>query len=273
MSHGFEKLLKASVPPGLVDLGNRILRQGVYYSGNYSNWMSASEHATGYDSGLILERVRQASMQVKTGAAVFERDSVLFDHVQHSFPVLAGLLRVATENGNHLSVLDFGGSLGSSYFQCRDFLSVVDELQWSIVEQEAFVRCGQEHFATGQLQFFYTIGECLQHMRPDVALLSGVLQYLESPGPVIEELVETGIPCIIVDRTSFSDAPADRITVQHVPPSIYPASYPCRIFSRQQFLALFQDRYEVIAGFGSNDGGATVNGLEFAFSGMILRKC
>ena len=265
--------MKAWVPPGLIGPGKRILRHGIYFSGNYSDWKTASSHATGYDAAQILEQVKQSVLKVKSGAAVYERDSVLFDKVEHSYPALAGILRAAAENGNRLSVLDFGGSLGSSYFQCRDFLSVVDELQWSIVEQEGFVRCGQENFETEQLRFFYTIEECLQHMTPNVVLLSGVLQFLESPGPVLEQLIETAIPYIIVDRTTFSEASADMITVQHVPPSIYPASYPCRILSRQWFLEIFQDRYEVIADFDANDTGASVNGLDYTFSGMILRKC
>jgi putative methyltransferase (TIGR04325 family) len=272
MSHGFKKILKAWVPPGLIGPGKRMLRHGIYFSGNYSDWKTASSHATGYDAAQILEQVKQSVLKVKSGAAVYERDSVLFDKVEHSYPVLAGVLRAAAENGNRLSMLDFGGSLGSSYFQCRDFLSVVEDLQWSIVEQEGFVRCGQENFETEQLRFFYTIEECMQHMIPNVVLLSGVLQFLESPATVLEQLIETAVPYIIIDRTTFSEASADMITVQHVPPSIYPASYPCRIFSRQRFLELFQDRYEVIAESDSNDTGASVNGLDYTFSGMILRK-
>jgi len=266
------KIIKRWLPPVAVESIGHFLKKANYYTGNYSDWAAASERASGYDAELILEKVKQAVLKVKSGAAVYERDSVLFDHVEHSYPVLAGMLRAASENGNRLSVLDFGGSLGSSYFQCRNFLSVVDNLQWGIVEQEKFVQCGRNSFAVGQLQFFYTPDECLQHMTPNVVLLSSVMQYIESPGTVLGELMEKGIPYIIIDRTPFSDAPADRITVQHVPPSIYPASYPCRIFSRQRFLELFQDRYEVIAEFDSDDGRASASGLEFSFSGMILRK-
>src|SRR5690606_1701818 len=108
--------------------------------------------------------------------AVFERDSMLFDEVHHSFPVLAGLLRAAAENAGSLSVLDFGGSLGSSYYQCKDFLAVIRELQWSVVEQEHFVRAGREEFSTDRLNFFYSIAECVESAAPNVALLSGVLQ-------------------------------------------------------------------------------------------------
>lgn len=266
------KIIKRWLPPVLIESVGPFLKKANSYSGNYSDWAAASQQASGYDAELILEKVKQAVLKVKSGAAVYERDSVLFDDVEHSYPVLAGMLRAASENGNRLSVLDFGGSLGSSYFQCRDFLSVVGDMQWGIVEQENFVYCGRENLETGPLRFFYTIEECVQHMTPNVVLLSSVMQYIESPGTVLGELMEKGIPYIIVDRTPFSGALADRITVQHVPPSIYTASYPCRIFSRQRFLDLFQDRYEVIAGFDSNDGRASASGLEFTFSGMILRK-
>jgi hypothetical protein len=37
------------------------------------------------------------------------KSSVLFDEIQHSFPLLAGLLRAALENDGVLIVFDFGG--------------------------------------------------------------------------------------------------------------------------------------------------------------------
>jgi hypothetical protein len=74
MSRRFRNLLKVLVPPGILVLGNRILRLGVYYSGNYSNWQAASQRATGYNAEQILERVKQAMLKVKGGAAVYERD-------------------------------------------------------------------------------------------------------------------------------------------------------------------------------------------------------
>ncbi len=266
------KIIKRWLPPVAIESIRHFLKKTNCYSGNYSDWVAASEQASGYDAELILETVKQAVLKVKSGAAVYERDSVLFDHVEHSYQVLAGMLRAASENGGRLSVLDFGGSLGSSYFQCRDFLSVVDDLQWCIVEQENFVQCGRDNLETEQLRFFFTIEECLQQVTPNVVVLSSVLQYLESPATILEQLMETGAPYIIIDRTPFSAAPADRITVQHVPPSIYPASYPCWIFSKQLFLELVRERFELIAEFDSNDAGASVGGLEFAFGGMILRQ-
>jgi len=46
----------------------------------------AMELSTGYDSERILGKVRDSLLKVKRGEAVYERDSVLFDKVQYSWP-------------------------------------------------------------------------------------------------------------------------------------------------------------------------------------------
>lgn len=263
---------KQWLPPILIEYLKPIMRHGIYFSGRHADWDSASKSASGYDAGLILEKVKRATLEVKDGEALFERDSVLFNKAQHSFPVLAGLLRAAAENNGRLSVLDFGGSLGSSYFQCRNFLSVLSSLNWNVVEQPHFVQCGRECIESGPLKFFFSIDEALSENKPDVVLLSSVLQYLPEPYLILSELMQGKTNYLIIDRTPFSEAVNDAITVQHVPPSIYPASYPCRIFSKQAVIAQLSSQYEIVAEFESNDGSAMANGLRFAFGGMIWRK-
>lgn len=264
---------KRWLPPALIDHFKPLLKRGIYFSGRYADWLAASKLAVGYDTDHILERVKKATLEVRAGTAAFERDSVLFSEIQHPFPVLAGLLRAAIEDGERqLSVLDFGGSLGSSYFQCRQFLSVLHSLRWSIIEQEHFVRCGQELFESEQLRFYFTIEECLQKETPNAALLSSVLQYMPEPYPILAKLMESGIKYLIIDRTPFSDSKNDVITLQYVPPSIYATSLPCRIFSKEAFIAQVPHGYEIIAQFESNDGGGVAAGLKFAFGGMILRR-
>jgi putative methyltransferase (TIGR04325 family) len=260
------------LPPGFLEFLKPILGRAVYYSGNFSEWPGACERATGYDSEVILEKVCQARLKVAAGEARFERDGVLFDHVQHSFPVLAALFRAAIEDHNQLSILDFGGSLGSSYFQCRDFLSIMPRLSWAVVEQPHFVRCGKQYFENAELRFFHGVGEAVVATRPNVVLFSSVLQYLPEPWKVIDELIGSAIRYIVIDRTPFTETVRDLITIQHVPPSIYPATYPCRIFARQAFLDRLRTDYEILAAFNSDDGSAQVGGTPFTYGGMILRK-
>ena len=105
-----------------------------------------------------------------------------------------------------------------------------------------------------------------------MALLSSVLQYVPEPYDVLNELMESEIQYLIIDRTPFSDSVDDIITVQHVSASIYPASYPCRIFARKPFIEKLNTHFEVIAQFESADGTAVIGGREFTFGGLILRK-
>ena len=84
-------------------------------------------------------------------------------------------------------------------------------------------------------------------------LLSSVLQYLESPYDVLAQVL--ALPCdhVIIDRTPFWDGPSDRLCVQTVPPSIYAASYPSWVFSRQLFRSQVGEEWRFVATFDGRD--------------------
>ena len=262
--------IKQLLPPILFNtiktLNNREKKYGFF--GDYKSWDNACKDCTGYDSELILNKVRDALLKVKNGEAVYERDSVLFDRIQYSFPLLAGLLRAASANQNKLSVLDFGGSLGSHYYQYRYFLSELDVLSWNIVEQEKFVECGQKLFQDEQLNFYHDIDTCVELAKPDVLIMSCVAAYVHEPYTLITSLISHKFKYIIFDRTAFTCNNSDRLTVQMVPPSIYQASYPAWFLSKSKFLDLFQDKYKLLVEFDSFD---KVN-IESEFKGFIFRK-
>src|SRR2546423_4469658 len=132
-------IVKEILPPVLVKLLTRTSRYG--WKGNYSTWQEAIRHCNGYDSPGILEKVKFSALKVKKGVAPYERDSVLFDRIAYSWPLLASLLWIAAKNRGRLNVLDFGGSLGSSYFQNRQFISGLNEIRWYVIEQPNFVEC------------------------------------------------------------------------------------------------------------------------------------
>lgn len=254
MSAKIKPVFEEIIPPILIKAYRLIFNNKYGFFGNYSSWEDALKDSDGYDSDLILEKVRDSLLKVKEGKAVYERDSVLFDKIHYSWPVLAGLLRIASANKNKLSVLDFGGSLGSHYYQYKQFLSDLDELRWSIVEQEKFVRCGKQLFENEQLKFYSDLETCLKHEQPDVILLSGVIQYLEYPYRLLECLLDCNIKHIIFDRTPFIKGCRDRLTVQRVPPQIYDASYPAWFFNLDKFMSFFSDKYQLLLEFDALAG-------------------
>ena len=268
-----KRLIKDWVPPAALSLYRRWRKKGTSYNGNYSSWQEALANSTGYDSDLILDKVSTALLKVKSGEAVYERDSVLFDRIEHPFPLLAALLRAAVDKEGELTVLDFGGSLGSTYFQCRDFLSVLPQLKWCIVEQEKFVRRGREYFETDQLRFFFTMQECMEKEKPNVMLFSSVLQYIKDPYELLKLAMGTEVQYIVIDRTQFSALNRDWLSVQSVPPEIYSASYPCWIFSESNFRRFLSEQFDLIADFDALGGNChVVGGVDFTYKGMIWRR-
>ncbi len=253
------------IPPAIFKLYQRLFnRYG--FSGNYATWEEAKKVSSGYDSALILDKVKEALLKVKNGEAVYERDSVVFDKVQYSWPLLAGLLWIATENGNRLNIIDFGGSLGSTYFQNRKFLMDLD-VKWNIVEQKHFVECGKKYFADDRLNFYYDLESCLKEQKPFAIIFSSVLQYMEKPYEFMDSVLKHRFRYIVIDRTAFIAKGDDIITIQRVPKEIYQASYPGWFFNQEKFLIFFKDKYDLIADFESNDRA----NITSVFKGYIFK--
>ena len=169
--------------------------------------------------------------------------------------------------------------MGSTYFQNKKFLTHLDELRWSIVEQPAFVKCGREFFQDDTLTFFFSIDECLQQNDARAILLSSVLPYVEKPHQLLDSIIKHRFQYIIIDRTPLIKQRTDRLTIQKVPPSIYNANYPAWFFSRDGLLSAFEKEYELIADFDAlggkiliEGGVATDKGFIFKLKGSVLQS-
>jgi len=271
-----KEMIRLATPPVFVRLTRReraIEPPTVAYglSGDYRSWDEAMAVSSGYDSECILQKTRTSLLKVKNGEAACERDSVLFDEVEYAWPLLAGLMWVAARCEGTLNVLDFGGSLGSTYFQNRAFLSALPEVRWNVVEQARHVETGKAWFEDDHLRFYADITDCLAETQPNVVLLSGVLQYLERPYTILDRVL--ALPCehVIVDRTPFWSGPSDRLCVQTAPPSIYPASFPSWIFSRERFQQRLHDNWRCLVVF---DGFDRLAGpVDVAHEGVIIVRC
>ncbi len=219
----------------MIELLNRALPRSVTFSGNYASWDEALAQASGYDAVEIVDRVAHSTRRVIAGDAVYERDSVLFDKVNYSWPLLASLLQVGLECGS-LRVIDFGGSLGSTWRQNRQFFErLTIPLQWHVVEQDKFVEFGRNEFSNGSLTFAYTMAEASTE-GIDVVLLSGSLCYVADPESVLRDVLATSAKYLIIDRLPLTAGREDRIAVQQVTEPIYTASYPVRIFGEDRLI-------------------------------------
>jgi putative methyltransferase (TIGR04325 family) len=213
------------------------------WSGYFSTWDEASALCSGYNQDTIFQKVKEATLKVKNNEAVYERDSVIFEKVEYSYPLAAFLMWSFFDNKN-LDIIDFGGSLGSTYYQNRLFLQKIENLNWNIVEQEKFVEIGKTYFEDENLHFYYSVEECLNKSsnKINTIIFSSVLQYLSSPYELLNQILSNDFKNIIIDITTIHDEDFDRITIQQVPPSIYEASYPTWFFSEKKFINFFESK-------------------------------
>ena len=257
------------IPASVSAWASRHSGQQTIFDDSFGSWTEAERASGGYNHQKILDQVTSATTEVLAGNACFERDGITFPLPDFRWPLIAGLLSVAAREGS-IRVLDFGGSLGSTFWQHRSLLHGIDTT-WAVVEQPEFVLAGQQ-LDQSEVRFFNTIQSATAEMSPNVVLLSSVLQYLPDPDSVLNELLRTQASTIILDRTPMSEAVENIPCIQQVPKNIYSASYPAWVFSRQWLQHQLAD-WEIVAEFpGIELPSVTKHGVAFSWDGLIARR-
>ncbi|PDT22629.1 methyltransferase, TIGR04325 family [Rhizobium hidalgonense] len=218
------------------------------YVGEFPNWEEAKAGLPGYSDPNIAQRVADGTTEVLSGRKVYERDSVTFETRQYAFPIATALLWASAAR-DALNVLDFGGGLGTTYFQNRPFLQAVPQVNWVIVEQQTFVEQGKHLFQDSQVSFCSDMREALATEIPDIVLFSSSLQYVERPYDLLEAVKASKVPMVVFDRTLFSGRLDDVLTRQYVSADIFSAVIPTWIFSESKFLNSMESDYTLVSKF------------------------
>ncbi|GAB3421587.1 methyltransferase, TIGR04325 family [Niabella aquatica] len=265
-------LLKQFVPPIAKALKFYSFKYG--WKGDFPSYKAAKSRTRGYDENHILNRITETTRRVKNGEVAYERDGIVYDKIQLNINLLSALLLVASRNGNKLTVIDFGGSLGTSYYQNIACLAHLEVLNWCIIEQPHFVDIGRKEFENSHLKFFYSIEECLeQYPEAHLLLFSSSLQYFEKPYETLKSLQEFKIPYLMLDLIAFNSEKRDRITIQHVPPVFYgiEASYPCTFFNKEKLEAQLKESYTKEFEFEISSEQYYINLNPFRYEGSLWR--
>lgn len=268
MVHNF---IKKAMPPLFIQAYKGLVAKPKghgLYTGPYRSWEQALKHAGGYDSEIIINHVSNAISLAKTTKVGFERDGVLIENQDYAYPMLAYLARHAARYGN-LNVIDFGGGLGSSFFQAKQFFGDSLSLNWQVVEQPQFVRSGEQLQLDTHLSFRESLEQC-ERRENDLLLISGVLQYLDSPFELLRDCVELGFREMLIDRVPLTPKAHHQIMVQHVPKQLYEASYPSWLFSSQKWFDELSRVGRVADTFAAIDGDIHTLKHEISFQGAYL---
>ena len=105
-------------------------------------------------------------------------------------------------------------------------------------------------------------------------MLSSVLPYIEKPFDLLEDINKLDIEYILIDRTYFYEDQDDRLTIQKVSPTIYDASSPCWIFSKDKFLRSLENKFKIVNDFEAIGGKIYIYNPKsyFISKGMLIKK-
>jgi len=271
--------LKLFIPPVVIKLFSFFKKKRILFQKTDLSFDEAlKKTADGYSAEHILTKCRDSLLKVQNGEYPYERDSMLFTEKELFFPLLASLFYVSSKNNNTLNIIDFGGSLGSTYFQNRDILKQAGiSINWNIIEQENFVKCGKDYFSNKELHFFNNIDELLLNnsrtAEISVCLFSSVLPYLKEPYAVLDNIAKLNIKYVIIDRTFFVEKQIDDIlSIQDVPPEIYKASYPAWFLSLDKFITCIQNHYDILFKWPSLDQHSLENYQTIGLGFFLKRR-
>jgi putative methyltransferase (TIGR04325 family) len=219
--------------------------------GPYESYGAALAEATGYDAPLVTQQVEEATKAVLEGRAVYERDGTAFDD-RPDLAIHRVLRQVLTPRA---TIADFGGGLGGLYINAPELFP--QGCRRLVIEQPSMVAAGRRLALAHDLEFEFFEGSELSVIPTvDVLVLSGVLQYLPDPWPLLDDLLHQLRPAsVIVDRTAIRRG-SSRWYLQ-TNPGFYqePVTYPVQVLDRRRLLDAFHGYRLVRSWHNSFDPG------------------
>jgi putative methyltransferase (TIGR04325 family) len=248
-----------------------IIGYSIKYQIGYKDWEEIVKNSDGYDSDQIINRIKNYSSS-SDRFNNFERDGVLIDKDELDYKLLAQLMYVRVMVGHPLNVIDYGGSIGSTFIQYENYLMDKNIIEsWNIIELDNFVNVGNQIFKNSEFVNFYNNTQFLVDKAIDIVIFSGVLQYIKYYDNTLLQVFEIKPQFILIDRTPIIEGGYSVIAKQILPKSTGGYSYPSWIFEKADFLKNFS-KYNLIASFKSIDGQVCCRNTIVTFMGFLFER-
>ena len=205
----------------------------------YSRRALALRHHPGIFSGIYSSyeaAFAQIGPRSRAGWDNAEAASIWLDRpdpVQPStYPLFFWLTQIAR---NDATVLDYGGSIGLTYYGFRRLASLPPGLRWVVVEVPSIVAQGramaERHFARG-LEFIPNLEAAPD---ADILICAGALQYMRHAVPGLLETIPGRPRHVILNKLPLTTGD-EYWTLQNFGPAVS----PYRVFNRERFMAYFE---------------------------------
>jgi putative methyltransferase (TIGR04325 family) len=261
------RFLKGAVPLFIYER-IKARRSPIKYEYGFKNWSDAKAASIGYSEDSILQKISSQTVLMVESNSGWVRDGFYFNQVQINYEILS-FVALHSAKGQPLRVIDFGGGLGTSYFQNRNILEKFGiKVCWNIIEQPNFVAEGKLVLGSvPNLHFFETLTDA-SVTSLDLVLFSSVLEYLEDSYQFLEEIMRLEMKPlgILIDRSPIDLIDNEKYLVQNVEQSIHQAKLPLRILGQDRIVAILSSDYELLSDWVSStqpDPKSSARGLYF----------
>jgi putative methyltransferase (TIGR04325 family) len=270
-----QKVVKKITPPIILDIVKGIFftKKSKYgFHGNYASWKDASMNTTGWETEIILDKINQSTNQLEKKDDSFERDGEIISSTNQNFALMYSLIDSINIEKKELSIIDFGGSLGSHYKRYRHYINDGIKISWAIVEQKKYVDYAKKVNKNLELNFHYSISEALKLNNYNTFFSSGTIQYIEKPYELLDDLIHNKFSTIIFDRIFFIADITERICTQTADPNVfYEASFPVWLFNEVKFKRYLSIKYTLISEFMSEDADKEIEGKRIYHKGFYFK--
>lgn len=200
------------------------------------DWETAKRRTSGYEGKATL-RSLSARIEVLGALADLPHDARLNEIVK---AIRGSALQV--KSMTLIRVLDIGGSFGEHFFHLQKLMPEYC-FEWTVLETEGHCSILPEFLASIKgLQFICEPPKSDQHF--DIALLSGVLQYVDAPYELLTMALGVS-DSMIVNRLPLSPYSKDKVAIQRPGLLGKKGSYPVHIFSETVFTEYLEPIAEI----------------------------
>lgn len=241
----FRAIAKDLCPPFLA---RYLQRTAATFSGDYSDFDSASRASKGYTSANI----------IPAEVAAFQRADLQGTRLdERTIQLLAAFASIP----GPLKVLDYGGASGYYYFHLSRYLNYA--LDWVVYETKPMVEAFRKLNLPGVRHTAEIDG------LSDVTLFSGSLQYLPEPYEILAGVAARS-RYLIFNRLPLIHRDRDRLMVQKTVMH-YTSSYPVWFFSQAKFKEFVSRLGTITMEWTLTRDIAVLDGQHIPFSGLVVK--
>ena len=227
----FSLLIDWFIPSKAKNLSRALLSRLIGFT-RVDSWNTALAKSIGYESTSVVEPVVQAARQLRNNCE--DTAFVTSRYQQVASGLLYCIAQSALEPSQPIRVLDFGGGGADYFYQFQKFAPYFN-FDWTVLETPALAEAmqrdlGHDHANLRWVDSFEKTSESY-----DVVLCSSVLQYVEKPFEVLDQLVKKS-QFLILNRLPLVDTAEHFVAVQRIVTKRKRGSYPAHFFSESKFM-------------------------------------